>query len=429
MNSKFKNFLRSLGPSILFASTCIGVSHLVQSTRAGALYGFGLFWAILLVNLLKYPFFEYGARYANVKGESLIDGYRTMGRWALWLYFMITLGTMFFVTAAVGAVTAGFLDNLFGLSAVLGDSSFTIATIILFTICIGILLAGHYKILDSMIKIIGSVLVISTLLAFFLALFNGPVVASSTMFKQVLPLEGAGFAFLIALMGWMPTALDLSAWSSLWTLERINQTGYKPKLKETLAEFNFSYIITVILAPCFLLLGAYLLFGTGKTMPDGAAGFANAIIDMYTLNIGSWSRILIAASAFSIMFGTCIAVFDGYSRSLERVMVLLRPREKEDVPVNKLSNSRTYSLSLMVVGIGAFLIIFQFGSSLRSLVDIATTISFLVAPAIAIMNYRLVSSKDFPVEGRPGKAMRWLSVVGIVFLSGFSLVYLLSLMR
>ncbi len=71
----------------------------------------------------------------------------------------------------------------------------------------------------------------------------------------------------------------------------------------------------------------------------------------------------------------------------------------------------------------------QFGSSLRSLVDIATTISFLVAPAIAIMNYRLVSSKDFPVEGRPGKAMRWLSVVGIVFLSGFSLVYLLSLMR
>lgn len=425
MNSKVKNFLRSLGPGILFASTCIGVSHLVQSTRAGALYGFGLLWAILIANLLKYPFFEYGARYANVKGESLIDGYRKMGRWALWLYFLITLGTMFFVTAAVGAVTAGFLDNLFGLSALLGESSFRIATFILFAICIGVLLAGHYKVLDSMIKIIGSVLLISTLLAFFLALFSGPVVSTPDMFKQVLPLEGAGFAFLIALMGWMPTALDLSAWSSLWTLERIKQTGYQPKLKETLAEFNFSYIITVILAPCFLLLGAYLLYGTGKIMPAGAAGFAHSIIDMYVLNIGSWSRILIAASAFSIMFGTCIAIFDGYSRSLERVMVLLQPRENENKPASKFSNSRSYNLSLMVVGIGAFLIIFQFGNALRSLVDIATTISFLVAPVIAIMNYRLVTSKDFPVDGRPGKAMRWLSVIGIVFLSLFTLAYLL----
>ena len=33
---------KTLGPGILFASTAIGVSHLVQSTRAGADYGFSL---------------------------------------------------------------------------------------------------------------------------------------------------------------------------------------------------------------------------------------------------------------------------------------------------------------------------------------------------------------------------------------------------
>ncbi len=32
----------TLGPGVIFASTAIGVSHLVQSTRAGADYGFGL---------------------------------------------------------------------------------------------------------------------------------------------------------------------------------------------------------------------------------------------------------------------------------------------------------------------------------------------------------------------------------------------------
>ena len=99
----------------LFASTAIGVSHLVQSTRAGADYGFGLLWAVILANVLKYPFFAYGARYASATGESLIDGYKRKGLWMLWLYVGITLASMFFVSAAVGAVTAGFMHQLFGL--------------------------------------------------------------------------------------------------------------------------------------------------------------------------------------------------------------------------------------------------------------------------------------------------------------------------
>ena len=55
-----KSFLQSLGPGLLFAGAAIGVSHLVQSTRAGAEYGFGLIWALLLVHLFKYPFFSLG---------------------------------------------------------------------------------------------------------------------------------------------------------------------------------------------------------------------------------------------------------------------------------------------------------------------------------------------------------------------------------
>ncbi|MBL4652913.1 MAG: hypothetical protein JKY53_08635 [Flavobacteriales bacterium] len=51
MANKLSNFLKTLGPGILFASTAIGVSHLVQSTRAGAEYGFELLWLVLLTNL------------------------------------------------------------------------------------------------------------------------------------------------------------------------------------------------------------------------------------------------------------------------------------------------------------------------------------------------------------------------------------------
>ena len=67
-----KSFLQSLGPGLLFAGAAIGVSHLVQATRAGAEFGFGLIWALLLVHLFKYPFFQYGPRYAAATGGNFI---------------------------------------------------------------------------------------------------------------------------------------------------------------------------------------------------------------------------------------------------------------------------------------------------------------------------------------------------------------------
>ena len=72
--------ISKLGPGLLFAGAAIGVSHLVQSTRAGADFGWGLIWALLLVNIFKYPFFQYGPRYAMATGESLLDGYHKVGK-------------------------------------------------------------------------------------------------------------------------------------------------------------------------------------------------------------------------------------------------------------------------------------------------------------------------------------------------------------
>ena len=97
--------LKSLGPGLLFAGAAIGVSHLVQSTRAGADFGLGLIWALLLVNLFKYPFFQFGPRYASATGESLLDGYKKLGKGVLVAYYIITFATMFTIQTAVTIVT------------------------------------------------------------------------------------------------------------------------------------------------------------------------------------------------------------------------------------------------------------------------------------------------------------------------------------
>lgn len=435
-----QSLLKTLGPGILFASTCIGVSHLVQSTRAGATYGFELIWIILLANLFKYPFFEYASRYANATGTSIIDGYKKLGKWVLVLYATITLGTMFFVVAAVGVVTSGFMDNVLGISilfdGILPNPQLA-SPILLFTICASILATGKYNILDGLIKVIGSILLISTLIAFIKSLMMGGVQPAPDFIPPVLSdlfsEDGkTHLIFIIALMGWMPTALDLSSWNSLWTVERIKQTGYKPKLQETLFDFNFGYIVSALLAICFVTLGANLMYGSGTTLSASSAVFAAQVVEMYTNAMGDWSKWVIGISAFSIMFGTAVAVLDGYARSSERIILLLIPPKKKGEN-NKVK--KEYVLSVITIAVVAFALMYflYFDPSLNSksgftyIVDLATTISFIVAPIIAILNFILVGGKYVGDEFTPPLWKKVLSYLGIIFLLVFSIFYFVAL--
>ena len=55
----------------------------------------------------------------------------------------------------------------------------------------------------------------------------------------------------------------------LWTLERIRTTGYRPTLRETLAEF-IGATASVVLALCFVTLGTMLLHRSQATLPAAA---------------------------------------------------------------------------------------------------------------------------------------------------------------
>lgn len=423
------NFLQTLGPGILFASTAIGVSHLVQSTRAGAFYGFGLLWAVLAANIFKFPFFEFGTRYANIMGKSIIDGYRSMSKGMLLLYFFITLGSMFFVSSAVGAVTAGFFDQLFSLRSLWGENSTVIVSLVLFLGSALILGLGKYSVLDSLIKIVGAVLALSTLCAFVLVLFHEPADVRVYDTALAFQLSKQDLPFLIALMGWMPTAVDLSAWNSLWTVERIKTTGFQPSLKASLLDFNIGYWVSTILSICFLVMGAQLLYGNAEALPTAMHLFAAGIVDLYTKVIGNWSQIIIGTAACSIMFGTCIAIFDGYSRSLERCFILFYPQEEKEASANhQIKNKKApiYLLTLLVLAIGSLAIVLLAKKQLLVLVDVATTLSFLIAPVIAVANYRLVTRKNFPKEAQPKTFMKVLSFMGMAFLFIFSLIFIWS---
>ncbi len=275
--------------------------------------------------------------------------------------------------------------------------------------------------LDSLIKIIAIVLLLSTVVAFLLTLYNGPIEPVFGFEPKDL-WDVSGIFFLLALMGWMPTAVDLSSWNSLWTLERIKQTNYKPKLRETLFEFRLAYLVTGILAIMFVIFGTFIFYGSGEELPNSNSLFAHEIVTLYTQTIGDWSYIIIAASAFTLMFGTILAVFDGYSRSLQRTVELLFTKKEKKTR----TKFRTfYVIFLLVLSIGSLVVIFQFESNFKELVDFATVLSFVIAPVIAIFNFRLVTGKFLDKAHQPSNLLKILSFAGIIFLSGFALFFLI----
>lgn len=407
MNDKFRNFIKALGPGIVFAGMCIGVSHLVQSTRAGADYGFALLIAVLAANLFKYPFFEFSSRYTGATGVSILNGYAKVGKWILWLYGGLTLMTMFIVTAAVTFVAAGLLGNLMGL-----DYTTDIWAVIILIVCLLILASGKYNALDSLLKIVSAVLLLSTIIAFVAAAVNGrPPAAEGFVPKELY--NSTGIIFLIALMGWMPTAVDMSTWTGLWAEARTKQTQYRPTMKETLLDFNIGYIFTAILAVIFLSLGALVMYGSGIELSNSSPVFAGQIISMYTESIGDWSYLIIAAAAFSTMFSTTITVLDGYGRAMNRITKLLAGSEPR---IN-------YLFWIVLTAAGGYLVISQFLNDLKSLVDLATIASFVIAPLAAFLNYRVIFSKEVSKDFQPKPWLKRLAIAGLIFLSAFTLVY------
>jgi Mn2+/Fe2+ NRAMP family transporter len=408
----FKALLRNLGPGLLFASMAIGTSHLVLSTKAGATYGWGMVVPILLANLLKYPFFEFGIRYTNVTGRSLVEGYARRGKAYIWVYAAITLVTTFTILAALYVVTAGLLSNLFRIEGVSVGS----LALGLFVFVSTLLIVGRYKLLETSLKFVVTILFAALLVTTVLVLYK-PAVETTAGFQPPPLFDSVGILFLISLIGWMPTAVEASSWISLWSLEKYKAMGRKPSLKEALQEFNSGYITTALLAVFFLLIGYRTLYGTQTELSGNATTFADQVVSLFTTHIGNWAYIFIAVSAFATMFSTCMTAHDAIARVSVDVLENLRPERKRTV------KKWHYGAAVLLLTGVNYLVLLAFGANMGVLVALATFISFVLAPLVGYMNLRNVTSGDLPEAYHPGPGLRLLTYLGIVFLSLFAAYY------
>ncbi len=399
----FKKFLSIIGPGLMYAGAAIGVSHLVQSTRAGALYDFQLVGLIIIANVFKFPFFEAGNRYAASTGKSLISAYGEQGRWVLWFYMIQTFITMFIIQAALTLVAAGLSKTLFQTHWPTWQVSLAISLT-----CMLILFVGHIKMLKAATKWIVIGLTLCTLLALFFAIQH-PVntIENTTVFSWQ---NAKDIAFVVALIGWMPAPIDISVWQSVWRVD----SQEEPNLKYALIDFHVGYWGTALIALAFLSLGALIFFNSGEQLASGASGFAAQLVAMYTTAIGQWAWPIVAFAAFATMFSTCLTCLDANPR------VMLRTAQELHLHVKQ----NFYVFLVILSGIGAVLIPYFSKTNMTELVDFATTVSFLTAPVFATLNYIILFGKHLPKKDQPNRFTQVIAIIGLIGLYLFTFYFL-----
>jgi len=184
-----------------------------------------------------------------------------------------------------------------------------------------------------------------------------------------------------------------------------------------LADFNLGYGVSAVLAICFLTLGAYIIYGTGTELSNSSPVFAEQLISIFTGAIGDWSYYVIAVAAFATMFSTSITVIDGYSRAVSRTIMLMFDYSP------KRASRHPYVAMTVVLAIGTYLVISQYLNSLKQLVDLATVVSFVIAPLAGYLNYRVILAPEVGEKFSPPPWLKGLAIAGLIFLSTFTLIF------
>ncbi|MGA0370036.1 MAG: NRAMP family divalent metal transporter [Kiritimatiellia bacterium] len=400
------NLLQALGPGILMAAAAVGGSHLVASTKAGAQFGWSLLILLLLVNLFKYPFFMYGARYTAATGETILHGYQRLGKAYLISFFLLNLVNAVFNIAGVSLISGSLALNL-GIPEMWSPKWISLG---ISCVCAAIIIFGHYHLLDKVTKVIMFLLTVSTLFAVIMALTKGSQRVEG--FEATSPWTLASVGFLVQFMGWMPAPIDVGAWPSLWMMSRERETGYRASMKHAMIDFHIGYIGTTVLAVFFLSLGVLVMYGTGESFSPSGGAFAKEFIQLYARSIGDWAKPVVAVAAFITMFSTTLTCVDGYPRALAVSMALFLNREEK---------WRRYHMAWIVVSVlGAALIVFRYVANLGDMLFLAMVVSFVTSPAFGWINFKAMRADWVPASGRPGPWLSALSWAGLLFLSACS---------
>ncbi|MDA3822733.1 MAG: Nramp family divalent metal transporter, partial [Bacteroidales bacterium] len=211
-----------IGPSLVWVSEYIGSGEVIIATRAGALLGTGILWAVVMGIFLKFWIGMAGARYTVTTGESMIDLFdRLPGpkHWAIWLIMIIQLGAAAVSIGSVASAGGIFLAHITTLPRFLCGWLITL-------FALGISWKGEFMWLKATMSvlvltvIIGVIFVAVTVFPEFKDIVSGIIPSTPLMPKWAMDqgIDVNPWREILPLLGWGAGGFASQVWYSYWVI-------------------------------------------------------------------------------------------------------------------------------------------------------------------------------------------------------------------
>lgn len=306
--------LTSIGPGLILTANIVGTGELIATTRLGSQVGFLLLWFILFACVVKvFVQVELG-RYTISEGVSSLEilnrlpGPKVIVRWAVWLWILMYVGTLFQMSGMIGGIAelfAGSQDRLATLPWAVAGAA----------LCAVLLVVGRYGIIENASTFMVVAFSITTVLAIaFLQATPSRVtpadLATGFSFRLPANLTTAFVVFGITGVG----AAELMFYP-IWCLEKgyarfVGRRDDSPlwvaRAKGWMRVMRWdawcSMVIYTIATTGFYLLGAGILHRSGKIVSD--RGPMQTLADMYTGTFGGPGLWIYFVGAFMVLYST-----------------------------------------------------------------------------------------------------------------------------
>ena len=406
----FTGKAKLVGPGFVTAATGVGTGDLIAALVAGAAFGMTLGWAILLGSLFKFYFTEGMGRWQLATGQSILEGWHSLGKWATGYFGVYSIiwgfsyGAAAMSTSAIMMVTMFPIMPLWAWAVIHGLAG------------LALVMLGHYQLFEKVMTLMVGLMFITVVGSAVILLPDIGNIVSGFVPRT----GGSSLLLVLGLLGGVGGTITMASYG-YWIREK-NWEG-KSWIPMMRMDSATGYIITAIFTLSLLVVGAEFLFGTGIEI-NGEEGLVS-LSNLYSDEFGSFARWLFLIGAWSAAFSSLLGVWNGVPYLFADFVRMVRKKgAHSDRKVSK--KDFAYRAYLLWLTFPPMLLLF-FGQPVL-LVILYGALGALFMPFLAISLMLLLNSKRVDREFQNG----WITntvltacVVVFVYLGAVELMKLL----
>src|SRR5918999_6550676 len=323
-----------IGPGLVLAATTVGIGDFISNAVAGERFGTTFIWTIVLAVVLKYFLTEGLGRWHLASGQTIIYGWNSLGR-GMTAFVAVYLIIWAFFFGAAGPSVVGLAAN-----AMFPVFSVPVWAVIFSLLAFLLVLVGRYRLFENVMKVLIACKVVVVVVVAALLRPDLGEIASGLVPR----IPDGSLLYAVGIVGGLGGTLALASYG-YWVRDKgWRSPSWVPVMR---LDAGLGYVVTAIFGVAVMVIGAELLFGTGRSIGD-EAGLVN-LAGPLGERFGSVVRWVFLAGLWAISFASVIGVWNGMSYLFADIVRTLRSIPEEEAGPHISEKSPAYRSFLILL--------------------------------------------------------------------------------